>query len=60
MTPRHVHVVGAGLAGLAAALSFAERGIRVTVHEAGPAAGGRRRKEQLSNLQLHEPLLSQQ
>src|SRR4051812_13309391 len=41
MTPRHVHVVGAGLAGLAAALSLVERGVRVTVHEAGPAAGGR-------------------
>ncbi|GAC1341771.1 MAG: hydroxysqualene dehydroxylase HpnE [Acetobacteraceae bacterium] len=41
MTLRHVHVVGAGLAGLAAALSLAERGIAVTIHEAGPAAGGR-------------------
>lgn len=37
----HVHVVGAGLAGLAAALSLTERGVRVTIHEAGPAAGGR-------------------
>jgi hydroxysqualene dehydroxylase len=41
MTPRHVHVVGAGLAGLAAALSLVERGVRVTMHESGPAAGGR-------------------
>ena len=41
MTLSHVHVVGAGLAGLAAALSLVERGIQVTVHEAGPAAGGR-------------------
>ena len=41
MTPTHVHVVGAGLAGLAAALSLVERGVGVTVYEAGPAAGGR-------------------
>ncbi len=41
MTLRHVHVVGAGLAGLAAAVSLVGRGIAVTLHEAGPAAGGR-------------------
>ncbi len=40
MTAR-VHVIGAGLAGLAAALSLAEAGRPVTVHEAGPGAGGR-------------------
>ncbi len=39
----HVHVVGAGLAGLAAATALAARGLRVTVYEAGPAAGGRAR-----------------
>lgn len=38
---RHVHVIGAGLAGLAAALSLSSAGRDVTVHEAGPAAGGR-------------------
>jgi len=37
----HVHVVGAGLAGLAAALDLSEAGARVTVHEASPKAGGR-------------------
>jgi phytoene dehydrogenase-like protein len=37
----HVHVIGAGLAGLAAALSLTAAGWAVTVHEAGPAAGGR-------------------
>lgn len=37
----HVHVIGAGLAGLAAALTLTAAGRQVTVHEAGPAAGGR-------------------
>lgn len=43
MTPAHVHVIGAGLAGLAAATALAQAGVRVSVHEAGPAAGGRAR-----------------
>jgi squalene-associated FAD-dependent desaturase len=38
---RHVHVIGAGLAGLAAAVSLAGAGRRVTLYEAGPVAGGR-------------------
>ena len=37
----HVHVVGAGLAGLAAALSLSRAGRQVTVHEAAGQAGGR-------------------
>ena len=41
LRPRGVHVVGAGLAGLSAAVDFASRGLRVTVHEASPQAGGR-------------------
>ena len=37
----HCHVIGAGLAGLAAALTLTGAGRAVTVYEAGPAAGGR-------------------
>lgn len=36
-----VHVVGAGLAGLAAAERLSERGAAVVLHEAAPHAGGR-------------------
>ncbi len=36
-----VHVIGAGLAGLSAALAAVDSGRDVTVYEAGPAAGGR-------------------
>lgn len=41
MTRRVVHVIGAGLAGLAAAVALAERGIQPIVHEAARQAGGR-------------------
>jgi squalene-associated FAD-dependent desaturase len=37
----HVHIIGAGLAGLSAALRLTQDGHRVTLHESGPAAGGR-------------------
>ncbi|HUC17304.1 MAG TPA: hydroxysqualene dehydroxylase HpnE [Acetobacteraceae bacterium] len=36
-----VHIVGAGLAGLSAAVTLAGRGRQVLLYEAGPAAGGR-------------------
>jgi hydroxysqualene dehydroxylase len=36
-----VHVIGAGLAGLSAALSLTAKCRSVIIHEAGPAAGGR-------------------
>lgn len=38
---RTVHVIGAGLAGLAAAVDLSGSGYRVVLHEAGPQAGGR-------------------
>ena len=38
---RRAHVVGAGMAGLAAALALADAGWAVSVYEASPAAGGR-------------------
>jgi hydroxysqualene dehydroxylase len=48
--PRTVHVVGAGLAGLAAAVRLAARGTSVVVHEAAGQAGGRCRS-------YHDPVL---
>jgi hydroxysqualene dehydroxylase len=41
---RRVAVVGAGYAGMAAAVTLAERGIPVTVFESGPVPGGRARR----------------
>jgi hydroxysqualene dehydroxylase len=41
--PRTIHVIGAGLAGLAAAIRLGGRGERVVVHEAMAQAGGRAR-----------------
>jgi squalene-associated FAD-dependent desaturase len=41
MTAGRVHIVGAGLAGLSAAVRLAVRGHRVVVYEAAPHAGGR-------------------
>src|ERR1700686_1675683 len=38
---RTVHIIGAGLAGLSAALKLAARGEQVVVQEATPFAGGR-------------------
>ena len=41
MSRTDVHVFGAGLAGLSAALELADRGARVRLYEAAPFAGGR-------------------
>jgi squalene-associated FAD-dependent desaturase len=47
-----VHVVGAGLAGLAAAVVLAERGRTVIVHEAARQAGGRCRSYRDATLDM--------
>ncbi|MDX2922382.1 MULTISPECIES: FAD-dependent oxidoreductase [Streptomyces] len=39
----HIHIVGGGLAGLTAAITAAESGARVTLHEGHRALGGRAR-----------------
>ncbi|MDR3423761.1 MAG: hydroxysqualene dehydroxylase HpnE [Alphaproteobacteria bacterium] len=41
MSNRRVHIIGAGLAGLSAALQLSLSGEKVTVYEAAPFAGGR-------------------
>jgi squalene-associated FAD-dependent desaturase len=41
MKPRRVHIVGAGLAGLSAAIDLVSRGVTVSIHESAPHAGGR-------------------
>jgi squalene-associated FAD-dependent desaturase len=45
---RGVAVVGAGYAGMAAAVSLAQRGVAVTVFESGPVPGGRARRVRIS------------
>ena len=47
---RAVHIIGAGLAGLSAAVRLASSGIPVTVYEAANQAGGRCRS-------YHDPIL---
>jgi squalene-associated FAD-dependent desaturase len=39
--PKLIHVIGAGLAGLATAVQLQRRGAQVVLHEAAPQAGGR-------------------
>jgi len=45
----HVAIVGAGYAGMAAAVTLAERGIPVTVFESGQVPGGRARRIPVSS-----------
>jgi len=47
-----VAVVGAGWAGLAAAVTLAERGVRVTVFEASRSLGGRARRVSIDGVDL--------
>ena len=48
----HVAIVGAGWAGLAGAVTLADRGVRVTVYEASRSLGGRARKVDVEGLAL--------
>jgi squalene-associated FAD-dependent desaturase len=48
-----VHIVGAGVAGLACAVRLARQGRRVVVYEAAPAAGGRCRSFHDATLDRH-------
>jgi squalene-associated FAD-dependent desaturase len=41
---RRVAIVGAGYAGMACAVTLADRGVPVTLYESGPVAGGRARR----------------
>ncbi len=52
MSGRTVHVVGAGIAGLGAAVRLTEAGLNVVVHEATRAAGGRCRSYYDQSLEL--------
>jgi squalene-associated FAD-dependent desaturase len=45
---KRVAIVGAGYAGMAAAVALAERGMRVTVFESGAVPGGRARRVRIS------------
>ena len=51
MSFARVHVIGAGMAGLAAAVRLAEAGVGVTLHESAQGAGGRCRSYYDATLQ---------
>ena len=53
--PKHVVVIGGGIAGLAAAATLAEQGIQVTLLDAGSQLGGRARSVAIEfNSQVHQ------
>ena len=52
MMPRHVAVVGAGVAGLVAALDLAANGVRVTVLERAATPGGKLREVEIDGVRL--------
>jgi hydroxysqualene dehydroxylase len=49
---QRVAIVGAGYAGMAAAVTLAERGVPVTVFESGPVPGGRARRVKTEGREL--------
>ena len=55
-THPHVAIVGGGYAGMAAAVTLAEQGVRVTVYEAGPVLGGRARRVDIQDTALDNGL----
>ena len=55
-THPHVAIVGGGYAGMAASVTLAEQGVRVTVYEAGPVLGGRARRGDIQDTALDNGL----
>jgi squalene-associated FAD-dependent desaturase len=55
-TPARVAILGGGYAGMAAAVTLAERGVPVTVYEAGATLGGRARRVEINGVTLDNGL----
>jgi squalene-associated FAD-dependent desaturase len=55
-TPTHVAIIGGGYAGMAAAVTLAEKGVPVTVYEAAPTLGGRARRVEINGVTLDNGL----
>ena len=52
----HVAIIGGGYAGMAAAVTLSERGVPVTVYEAGATLGGRARRVEINGVTLDNGL----